>query len=459
MALTVYNTKTRSLQEFESITPKHVGMYSCGPTVYGPAHIGNLRAYIIADLLKRTLIANGYSVQHVINITDIGHLSGDGDSGEDKMTLALQRENLPLTMEAMYELGTHYMEKFKSDITALNIMLPHVLPRAADHIAEDIELVATLIEKSFAYRTDDGIYFDTSKMPNYGQFAHLPKEETTEAHQRIINNQKKNNRDFALWKINDELGYDASFGKGFPGWHIECSAMAMKYLGQTFDIHTGGIDHIPVHHQNEIAQSESATGKEYVRYWVHNNFLNISGEKISKSLHNEITLDEITTQGIAPAALRLFFLTAQYQSFQNFTWDALQAAQKAWQKISAFFMQQTAQGIVNETYYDLFMEKMNNNLNTPEGLAVFWDIFRSPLSEADKRATMLAVDEVLGLGLKAIKQVAVPDEVKQKLIVRNTARENKDYTTADSIRGEIRAFGFDIVDTESGSFVVPIKSN
>ncbi|HSE57051.1 MAG TPA: cysteine--tRNA ligase [Candidatus Paceibacterota bacterium] len=457
MALILYNTKTRKLEAFTPITPGKVGMYTCGPTVYGPAHIGNLRAYVFADLLKRTLIANGYAVEHVINITDIGHLVGDGDEGEDRMTKALKRENLPLTMEAMYQLGTRYLEKFKDDIEKLSIITPTVLPRAADHIQEDIALVAILIEKGFTYATNDGIYFDTTKMSTYGEFARLPKEEATEEHQRIVNSKKKNSRDFALWKFDAELGYEAPFGHGFPGWHIECSAMAMKYLGETFDIHTGGIDHIPVHHQNEIAQSESATGKEYVRYWLHNNFLNVGGEKISKSLKNDIILDEIIAQGIAPAALRLFFLTAQYQSFQNFTWDALNAAQKAWNKISAFMMQENPNGSVNDTYYALVLEKMNNNLNTPEALAVLWDLFKADIPAPEKRATLVAVDKLLGLGLETIPQVTVPPEVAEKLRVRNSARENKNYTEADALRAEIRAEGFDIIDTESGSFAIPAK--
>ncbi len=465
MALTLYNTKTRQLEEFKPLQGDKIGMYTCGPTVYGPAHIGNLRAFVFADLLKRTLITNDYQVQHVINITDIGHLVGDGDEGEDKMTKALKQENLPLTLEAMYTLGTRFMEKFKADIAKLNVLAPELLPRAADHIQEDITLLQTLIEKGHTYTTSDGIYFNTTTFPTYGMFARLPKEDSTEDHQRIVNTEKKHNRDFALWKFNNELGYESPFGKGFPGWHIECSAMAMKYLGETFDIHTGGIDHIPVHHQNEIAQSESATGKEYVRYWIHNNFLNVAGEKISKSLKNDITLDEITSQGIAPEALRLFFLTAQYQSFQNFTWDALQAAQKAWQKINAFFMQEEpvpneAEGktnLINESYYNQLLEKMNNNLNTPEALAVLWETFKADISIPEKRATMLAMDKLLGLGLERIQQIVVPSEVKEKIKTREEARANKDYKAADAIRSEVREHGFDIVDTESGSFVVPAK--
>ena len=456
MGITLYNTKSKGLEPFEPLGSP-IRMYSCGPTVYGVAHIGNIRAYVCADILKRTLMANGYAVTHVINITDIGHLVGDADEGEDKMTLALKREGKALTLEAMKELGGYYTEKFKNDLEKLHIIPPNHLPKASEHISEDINLITQLQEKGFIYATSDGLYFDTEKMPHYGEFAGLPPQESLTDHQRIINNEKKNPRDFAVWKFNDTLGYEAPFGKGFPGWHIECSAMSMKYLGKSFDIHTGGIDHIPVHHQNEIAQSECATGEPLARYWIHSNFLKINNEKLSKSLQNEITLDEIITQGISGSALRLFYLTAHYQSLQNFTWDALHASQKAWQKITAFFMQSSEKGAIDTPLYETFLEKINNNLNSPEALAVFWEVFRSAMPDGDKKATLLAMDEVFGLGLKDISSIIIPEAVKEKLQSRETARTAKDYPASDTLREEIKSLGFDIIDTDSGSFVIPLK--
>lgn len=283
------NTLTKQKELFVPLNEKNVGMYNCGPTVYDYAHIGNLRAYVFADILRRTLEYAGYTVNQVMNITDIGHLSSDADDGEDKMTRGLKREGKPLTLEAMKELADFYAEAFKKDLSWLNIEMPHHMPKASEHIAEDIALIQKLEARGFLYTTSDGVYFNTEKDPHYGKLGGL--SDINEAQARIhAQSEKKSPRDFAVWKKNDVLGYESPWGKGFPGWHMECSAMSMKYLGETFDIHTGGIDHIPVHHNNEIAQSENATGKPYVRTWLHNAFVTVPSGKMAKSEGTGLTL-------------------------------------------------------------------------------------------------------------------------------------------------------------------------
>jgi cysteinyl-tRNA synthetase len=297
--LTFYNTLTRQKEEFVPIRSGQVGMYNCGPTVYDRVHIGNLRAYVFADTLRRVPEYNNYDVTQVINITDVGHLVTDADAGEDKMTKGLRREGLPLTLAGMKQLGARYTEEFIADLAALNIKHPTYLPKASDNIAEDIAIIETLSSKGYTYQTDDGVYFDTTKLSDYGKLAHLQSVEETTSRLTIgAESTKKNPRDFALWKFDQHLGWKSPFGQGFPGWHIECSGMSMKYLGETFDIHTGGIDHIPVHHTNEIAQSEAANDKPLAHYWLHVNFLNIDDTKISKSLGNTLTLQELVEHGI-----------------------------------------------------------------------------------------------------------------------------------------------------------------
>lgn len=457
--LTLYNTLTRTQEPFEPIAAPKVGMYNCGPTVYDRVHIGNLRAYVFSDTLRRVLAANGYDVLQVMNITDVGHLSSDADSGEDKMTKGLKREGLPMTLEGMRELAERYTKAFEEDLAALNILHPQELPRATDNIPEQIDIIKRLEEKGFTYVIDgDGVYFDTAKDAGYGKLGGLTPLEDIRAD--AGGTSKHGPRDFALWKFNTQLGWESPWGKGFPGWHIECSAMSMKYLGETFDIHTGGIDHIPVHHNNEIAQSENATGKPFARFWLHNAFLNIDNEKISKSLGNALVLSTLQEQGITPLAYRYWLLTGHYRSEINFSLDALSAAQTAYTKLIERVRELGDDiGTVHDGYYEQCMNAVNNDLGTPQAIAVLWEVLKDTnVSPADKKATLLAFDVVLGLQLDAVEAVTVSDDIQSLLDARAKAREEKDWATSDALRVDIEKLGFDVKDTPDGQKLIPKNS-
>ena len=445
----LHNTLTGEKELFKPLKEGQVSMYNCGPTVYNYAHIGNLRSYVFADVLRRTFEYNGYRVDQVINVTDIGHLSSDSDDGEDKMTKALKREGKPLTLEAMREVANFYFEEFKKDLSALNIELPEHFPFASDHIQEDIDLVQTLTDKGFTYTTSDGIYFDTSKFPDYGKLGNIKVGDES----RIgVNSEKKNYRDFAVWKFNNELGYDASFGKGFPGWHIECSAMSVKYLGPEFDIHTGGIDHIPVHHNNEIAQSVCA-GNPYARVWMHNAHLNMGDEKMAKSGDNFITLQTLEEKGIDPLALRYVFLGARYSSPLQFSWEALEGADTAIKSLRLRIYSYPDNGkIVNSS----FNETINDDLDTPKALSIVWEIIKNKeILDQDKKATILSFDKVLGLAIAEYKITEIPPQVQNLIKERDLARNAKNFAKSDELRAKIEEFGFEVKDTPEGTIVVP----
>lgn len=443
--LKIYNTLSKKEEEFKPIEPQKAGIYSCGPTVYNYAHIGNLRSYVFADILKRVLKYSDLEVNHVINITDVGHLVSDGDDGDDKMTKALKREGLPLTLEAMKEVALKFEKAFKEDLQKLNIILPEFMPRATDHIEEDIDVIKKLEEKGFIYKTSDGIYFDTSRDENYGMLGGLSEEKESRIE---TNTEKKNSRDFALWKFNDELGFQSPWGKGFPGWHIECSGMSMKYLGEHFDIHTGGIDHIPIHHNNEIAQSENATGKQFVNYWVHNAFLNIDNQKISKSLGNEIYLKTLEEKGYSPIDYRYFLLQTKYRTLANFTWEAMDSAKNALKKLKNIFLDLGSDlGTVNNAYKNRFIEKVEDDLNTSEALAVLWQLARDEeILNADKKATLLEFDKILGLGMVNWVQDEIPEEIIKLVKERALAKEEKNWEKADKLRDDILKLGYEIKD-------------
>lgn len=450
MTIRLTNTLSGKLEEFKPIRDGEVKMYHCGPTVYDYAHIGNLRAYVFADLLRRVFEYLDYDVRQVINVTDIGHLVSDGDEGEDKMTKALKRDGKSLTLDNMIELARFYFDAFIRDLDKLNIKKAHEYPFASEHISEEVELIKKLSDKGFTYTTSDGVYFDTSKDANYGRLGGLSGEIQT----RIgINAEKKNPRDFALWKFNSGIGFDSELGKGFPGWHIECSAMSMKYLGETFDIHTGGIDHIPVHHNNEIAQSENATGKKFVDYWLHNNFITMESGKMAKSGDERITLHQLEMRDIPPLAYRYFLLQSHYRTQVNFSWDALTAAENAYRKLKTLFSTLPPGGSVSENYVHKFKEIISDDLNTPEVLALVWGLVgNSTISPVDKRATLLEFDRVLGLDLEhnEFELVDVPEEVEKLLTERNAARLAQNWEKADVIREKIRALGYEVKDTEDG---------
>jgi cysteinyl-tRNA synthetase len=436
-------------------------MYSCGPTVYAPQHIGNMRPYVFADLLKRTLRALGYEVVHVINVTDVGHLTDDADAGEDKMEVAAAQSG-----ERAEDIAARYTQEWVDDVTRMGCLPPDVLCRATEHIAEQIELARKLESAGYTYRLEDGIYFDTSKFDRYADFAGLDLD-AQEGGKRIGEVAgKRNPADFALWKFAEpgvvrQQEWDSPWGRGFPGWHLECSAMSTKYLGEQFDIHTGGEDHIAVHHTNEIAQSECGYGaRPWVRYWMHNAFIDLSGEKISKSKGHVLVLQSLIDQGIHPRGYRMFLLQAVYRMPQSFKLEAVRAAEISWRRLGAVLASlEGAEGepdpAAQAPHREAFLAAMCDDLNAPKALATVWDVARSPeLSDVDKRALLLEFDEGLGLGLAEAAPAEAPPEsdprIDALLAEREQARAQKDFAMADRIRDELAAEGIEIVDTPDG---------
>src|SRR3989344_7986636 len=395
VAIKLHNTLSGKLEEFSPIKSGEVSMYHCGPTVYDHVHIGNLRSFLLADILRRTFEYLGFKVKQVMNITDVG-IGGDNDEGEDKMIRGLKRDGKKVSMESMKELGDFYTEVFRKDTSKLNIKEPDILPKASEHLIEQLALVKRLEEKGFTYQTYDGIYFDISKDPNYGRLGKLGKE----VESRIVNSRKRNSQDFALWKFNKNLGFKSPWGQGFPGWHLECSAMSTKYLGNTFDIHTGGIDLAPIHHNNEIVQSENACDCELAHYWLHNEFVNTANTKMAKSEGNQINLKTLVEKNFSPLAYRYFLLMAHYRTPVNFSWEALEATQNAYNRLKKCVGGLSGKGVVNKDYKDKFIEKLENDFNTPQALAVVWGLIKDKdVSPEDKLATIVDFDKVLGLGL------------------------------------------------------------
>jgi cysteinyl-tRNA synthetase len=448
--ISLYNTATRSIEAF---TPARniVTMYHCGPTVYNTAHIGNLRAYVFADVLRRTIEEAGYQVKQVINITDVGHLVGDGDDGEDKMTSALKREGLPLSKDAMTALGRRYTDLFFSDLKKLNILPAHVHPRASDHIAEDTALVETLLANGHAYTTNDGIYFDTSTFPDYANLARLDLTGMRQG-ERVDVGDKRHGADFALWKFDDTLGYESTLGKGFPGWHVECSAMIKAHLGHPIDIHTGGVDHIPVHHTNEIAQSVCAYGAPFVSTWMHSAHMTVDGAKMSKSLGNTHTLDDLEIEGVTPLGFRYWLLTASYRTQINFTWDAVRGAQEAYNKLR----QKLAHININDSTLHarvaVGLTGAFEDLNTAEMIAQIHSFVHGGSIPQSVHDEIRRADAILGLDLCSYTppQVEATDEVNALLQLRQRARDNKDFAESDRLRDLIREHGFIVKDTKDG---------
>lgn len=457
MQIHLTNTLGKKKETFEPMVPGKVGMYHCGPTVYDSVHIGNLRAFLLADTVRRVFEYNGYDVAQVMNITDIGHLVSDGDDGDDKMTKGLKREGWDVTLENMLKLARKYEDIFLADISDMNILRPKIVARASEHIQEDIDILKSLEEKGFTYKTSDGLYFDTEKMPNYGALGGLAP--ISHDHSRIgENSEKKSPRDFALWKFDDSKGWESPWGKGFPGWHIECSGMGMKYLGDQFDIHTGGHDLASVHHNNEIAQSECATGHApFVRYWLHNEFVNLGSDKMAKSGGNSITLSTIREKGLDPLALRYLYLQAHYRSQVSFSWDALEAAQTALHRLKKIVGSLPDNGIISESYKTLFHEFINDDMNTAGAIGIIWELLKnSKVSDADKKATILDFDRALGLKLDKSsdeESIEIPAHVQELLDDRQAARDSKDWQKSDEIRNKITSYGFVVKDTDEGQKV------
>jgi cysteinyl-tRNA synthetase len=460
MDIKLYNTLSEKIEIFKPLKKGFVSMYNCGPTVYDRVHIGNLRAYIFADTLRRMFEYNECKVKQIINITDIGHLVSDADEGEDKMTKALKREGKPLTIEAMEEIGTKYFNTFIEDLKLINIEPASEFPRASKHISEDIELIQQLEKHGFIYTTSDGLYFDTSKFKGYGKLGKINIDSSNDKPRIASNPEKKNPADFTIWKFDENIGWQSPWGKGFPGWHIECSAMSKKYLGQPFDIHTGGIDHIPVHHNNEIAQSEAAYGVPLTNYWMHFAFLNVNGGKMAKSEGNFITLDTLLENMVSPLAYRYWLLTAHYRTPIEFTYNAVKAAQNALIRLISTISGYPVGGSIISAYKESFLTYINDDLDLPKAIALTWNLLRDDkYSEADKRATILDFDQVFGLNLNAVKNIIeeeIPIEIKTMAEAREEARNNKDWKKADALRQEIENRGFTVRDTDNGFEIKPL---
>ncbi|MCC6188748.1 MAG: cysteine--tRNA ligase [Anaerolineales bacterium] len=453
MPLRLFDTYERRVREFTPLDPAEVRLYACGLTVYDYAHIGNLRTYIFEDVLRRVLEYNGYRVLHVQNVTDVGHLVSDADTGEDKMEKGSRR-----TGKSAWEIAEFYFQAFQADLARLNVLPPHIWPRATDHIAEQIDLIRCIEAKGYTYLARDGVYFDTSRLPDYGYLARLDLE-GQQAGARVEVGEKRSPTDFALWKFSApgeqrQMEWPSPWGAGFPGWHIECSAMAAKYLGPFFDIHCGGEDHIMVHHPNEIAQTQVCYGTRLANFWMHGYFLQVDEAKMSKSAGEFLRLQTLIDRGYDPLAWRFFCLGAHYRAKLNFTWEALEGAATAFNRlrIAAHEWSAAGPGTPDAEFLQRFQADINDDLNMPRVLALAWELARGPLPPADKRATLLEFDRVMGLGLAEWQPSAdeVPAEIAALLERRQQARREKRWQDADALRAEVRSAGFEVEDTPQG---------
>ncbi len=445
MSLKFHNTLTREKENFEPIDPKEVRMYTCGPTVYNYPHIGNYRAYVFGDILKRHLKYSGYNVKHIMNITDI-----DDKTIRDSIA---QKKSLK-------EFTEYYTEEFFKDRDMLHIVPADLYTKATDYVNEMVEIIEKLLEKGFAYKGEDGsVYFDIKKDKEYGKLSHFKIEDLKDNAQGRLKKdeyEKENAQDFALWKLWDEndgdVFWETSLGKGRPGWHIECSAMSIKNLGESFDIHTGGVDNIFPHHENEIAQSECSTGKQFVKYWMHNEHLMVDGKKMAKSAGNFYTLRDLIEKGVDPVAFRYWLYTGHYRTKVNFTMESALGSKTALVKLyEAFKSLGDSVGTVEANYKKKFEESMNDDLNTPQALATVWELVKdSAISNADKKATLLDFDKVLGFGFADIKEDIIPKEVKALAQEREEARKNKDFKKSDELRDKINSLGYEIKDSSDG---------
>lgn len=460
-SLSLYNTLTRKKEEFKPINKNEVGLYTCGPTVYNYAHIGNLRTYLFEDFLKRVLEYNDFQVKHIMNVTDVGHLTGDMDMGEDKLELGAKREG-----KTAWEIAVNYEEAFKNDLELLNIEAPDVYARVTDNIPEQIDLIKVLEDKGYTYKTSDGLYFDTSKVTNYNKLSHLPLEELKEGARVEVNEEKKNFTDFALWKFSPlgakrQMEWESPWGIGFPGWHIECSAISLKYLSNELDIHCGGADHINIHHTNEIAQSEAATGKTFFNYWLHGAFLNIrGGKKMAKSDGNFLTLENaLVSKDINPLAYRFAALQVNYRKPMEYSEEGIKQASDGLNSLlSSVASLGEELGNVNQEFKEKFLIAINNDLNLPQALALISAVLKSKLNDSDKLATILDFDKVFGLRLDLAKDLnnqeidfdALDEDVKLLIENRQLAREQRNWEESDKLRDELKDQGYLIEDIKNG---------
>ena len=458
MSIKFYNTLSRKKEEFTPIDSKEIRMYSCGPTVYYFAHIGNLRAYLFMDNLRRVLKYNGYNLKHVMNITDVGHLVSDADEGEDKMMKAAKREN-----KNPFEIAEFYMNAFLADIDKLNVDRPEIIARATEHIDVMEEYVKKIIDNGYTYQTEDTVYFDTAKLDKYGVLSNRNVDDQKAGARVEFDQNKKNISDFALWikaPENHIMKWDSFFGKSYPGWHLECSAMGYKYLGDHFDIHTGGVDHIPIHHENEIAQSKGFCGKIPANFWMHVEFLQINGGKMSKSLNNLYTLADLEEKGFEPLVYRMFNYTSNYRAQINFTFEAMEAAKVALGRLREGYLKH-AEGTEDvsdeeiKAYEERFLEAINDDLNMPVAMSVVWDVIKNPNKSKKLQNLLLKFDEVLGLNLKDYQKEenVLPEEIQKLVAERNEARANKNWAESDRIRDLLIEKGYTVKDSKEGTIV------
>ena len=461
MNLTFYNTLTHKKEEFKPIDEKLVKMYSCGPTVYSYAHIGNFRTYIFMDTLRRVLKYNGYKLKHVMNITDVGHLESDADEGEDKMEKAARKEN-----KNPYEIANYYMNIFLEDMEKLHIDRPEIITKATDNIPQMIEYVKDIIKNGYAYETSKGIYFDISKLDKYPVLSNRELDDQIAGARVEVDPEKRNPYDFALWikaPENHIMKWESPWGLSYPGWHLECSAMGRRFLGEEFDIHTGGIDHIPTHHENEIAQAKGATVKIPAKYWMHCEYLQVDGGKMSKSLGNTYTVSYLQEKGIYPLAFKLFCFTAHYRNKLNFTFDGAYGAQKALERLyDSYKKHLNGNEVVEDSkineYKEKFMGYINDDMNMTGAMSVVWEVARNEKKSKKLAELLLDFDKVLGLDIKNsqnenISLEDIPDDIKKLIEERNDARSNKDWAKSDELRNVIASKGYSIKDTKEGIIV------
>ncbi len=458
MNVYLFNTLTRKIEEFKPIDKSDVKLYSCGPTVYNYAHIGNLRAYLFMDTLRRTLKYNGYSLKHVMNITDVGHLVSDADDGEDKMLKAARIEK-----KDPFEIAKFYMEAFLADIDKLNIDKPEIIARATEHIGCMENYVQKIIKNGYTYETKNTIYFDTSKLDQYGVLSNRNVEEQKAGARVEFDSEKKNISDFAVWikaPENHLMKWDTFWGKCYPGWHLECSAMSYHYLGEHFDIHTGGMDHIPIHHENEIAQSKGFCGKTPANYWMHVDFLTIDGGKMSKSLNNLYTLQDLADKGYEPLIYRMFNFTSNYRNKINFTWEAMDSAKVALNRLREGYLRhcEGTENIAEEAisnWEDKFLKAINDDLNMPVAMSVVWEVVKNPQKSQKLKNLLLKFDMVLGFDLANYEkqEEQLPDEILELVRQRDEARQNKNWAESDRIRDLLINQGYLVKDTKEGTVI------
>ena len=467
MSLKLYNTLTKQKEEFKPLEGNEVRIYSCGPTVYSFAHIGNFRAYIFMDNLRRVLQANGYTLKHVMNITDVGHLESDADEGEDKMEKAAKKEN-----KDPYEIAAFYTDIFFRDMGRLNIQRPEIIAKATDHIKDMIEFVKVLVEKGYVYETSRALYFDISKLDKYPVLSNRNLDDQIAGARVDVDPEKKNPYDFAVWikaPENHIMKWESPWGLSYPGWHLECSAMGRKYLGDEFDIHTGGVDHIPTHHENEIAQSKGCTGHIPAKRWMHVEFLQVDGGKMSKSLGNTYTLDQLQEKGIEPLAYKLFCYTAHYRTKLNFTFDSAISSQKALNRLRESYLLHLESEDNNvekekiEEYRKRFMDAVNDDLNMPLAMGIVWEVARNEIKSKQYAKLLIEFDKILGLDIEHSKdylekeeKIELPEKIKSLVEQRKQARENKDWAESDRIRDLLKEQGYVVKDTKEGQVIEKI---